>query len=178
MGQGWIIRSWQILPGLLLALLLAGGEKQDMYQVDICRVALPGVENAGLRFRLLTWPDMDEAHNRVTLIYQILPDRIAYRHADDSVLSDNVPVLGEGAPAFAHRITCQFSPTPLSGAHAALVGIETSRFGPLPASQLALLDRFWINQVGQSALDSFDDENPGTALANIHDRRTKTAFGL
>ncbi|WP_143182062.1 hypothetical protein [Thalassospira sp. TSL5-1] len=173
-----MIRGWQILPGLLLAPLLAGCEKHDIYKVDICRVALPGVENAGLRFRLLTWPDMDVANNRVTLIYQILPDSIAYHRANNSALSDNLPILGTGAPVFAHSITCQFSPAPSPDMQTSLIGIETSRFGPLPASQLALLNRFWINRVGQSALVAFEDESRSTTLANVSTRRIKTAFGL
>lgn len=178
MGRGWPIRGWQILLGLLVPLLLAGCEKQDLYKFNVCRLALPGVENAGLRFHLLTRPDIDANADRITLIYQILPDSVPYRSDDEGVLSDNVPISGEGPPAFAHRITCQFARAQTPGARVPLTGIETSRFGVLPASQLALLDRFWINRVGRTALNSFDDQSRSATLPDVPDIGAKAAFGL
>jgi branched-chain amino acid transport system permease protein len=176
MGRGWSIRGWQILLGLLLPLLLAGCEKQDFYKFNICRLALPGVENSGLRFHLLTRPDVDTSADTITLIYQILPDSVPYYGDNDGAISDNIPLTGGGSPAFAHSITCHFAPSKTPGLRAPLTGITTSRFGPLPDSQLVLLDRFWINRVGGSAMAFFDDESRTATLPDIADIGNKAAF--
>ena len=178
MRRGWRNRGWQVLPGLLVLLLLAGCEKQDFYKFNICRLALPGVENSGLRFHLLTQPDIDSKADSITLIYQILPDKIHYLYRGGGHLSDDIPLVGDGAPVFAHIITCQFAPAPTPGARVPLIGIKTSRFGVMPTSQLALLDRFWINRVGHTALNSFDTESRNATLPNVLDIGVKTAFGL
>ncbi|WP_085582505.1 branched-chain amino acid ABC transporter permease [Thalassospira mesophila] len=176
MGRGWSIRGWHILLGLLLPLLLAGCEKQDFYKFNICRLALPGVENSGLRFHLLTAPDINPSADTITLIYQILPDSVPYFGDNDGAISDNLPLAGEGPPAFAHSITCQFAPAKTPGLRVPLIGITTSRFGPLPDSQLALLDRFWINRVGPSALAFFDDASRTATLPNVADIGHDAAF--
>lgn len=176
MGRGWSIRGWQILLGLLLPLLLGACEKQDLYKFNICRLALPGVENTGLRFHLLTRPDIDKGSDTVTLIYQILPDSIPYHGDNDGALSDDIPLLGQGSPAFAHSITCQFARAASPGLRVPLIGVTTSRFGPLPDSQLTLLDRFWINRIGRSALQFFDDESRTATLPDVPDIGDKAAF--
>ncbi|MDP2698656.1 branched-chain amino acid ABC transporter permease [Thalassospira sp.] len=146
---------------LLLAPMLGGCEDRDPYMFNICRLALPGIEEAGTKLHLITQlPDTGPGSN-ITLHYHLIPS-----------VTDDIPDTSQ-----THAITCFFASDAAPGARPALTGIETTRFGPVSTTHLALLTRFWLNRIGGEALASYDTQSLEAALPG-YDIGLKAAYGL
>lgn len=125
--------------------MLVSCAPRDPYQFNICRLALPGIEDADKQIRLITRFDETSDGNAITLRYQLL-----------------VPGETPMPSTETHSITCHFETATSPNTPTNLHAIETTRLGPVSDAHMALLKRFWIDRVGRAALESYiDPENHG-----------------
>ncbi|MEE3046886.1 MAG: branched-chain amino acid ABC transporter permease [Pseudomonadota bacterium] len=154
-----------------LAIGLGACQPDDPWQFNICRIALPGIEDEAPKIRLLTRFDEITDQTRITLHYQIIPDN-----------ARTVPDKGPSPSAISslpvYQMTCLFSHADKPNSPGTLIGIETSRFGPVSPTHLSILNRFWLDRVGRQALDRYENPDQHGLTPDVPEVSRDLAYGL
>jgi len=156
-GSRHLHRVFWLLP--LLAAILSSCAPRDPYQFNICRLALPGIEDEDKQIRLVTRFDETSDGNQITLRYQLL-------------VPGEIPLPSTET----HAITCHFEAATKPNTPTNLYAIETTRLGPVSDAHMALLKRFWIDRVGRTALQSYIDPESHGLRADVPDIGLPAAY--
>jgi len=167
-----ILHHWRLVLLMpLMAIGLMACQPENPWNFNICRIALPGIEDDVSKIRLLTRFDEIEDPTHITLRYQILPDPspsfIPKTHS--SVPPTSLPI---------HRLTCQFAAAEMPNSPGILIGIETSRYGTISPTHLSILNRFWLDRVGSYALERYENADRHGLMANVPDIGSRLAYGV
>lgn len=152
----------------LLAISLAGCQVENPWNFNICRIALPGIEDDAEKIRLLTRFDEISDQTHITLHYQIISGQ------DASAVTGSTP---EPASPI-HSLTCVFSASEKPNTPGILIGIETSRFGPVSPTHLSILKRFWLDRVGRAALDHYENPDQHGLIADVPEIGSNLAYAI
>lgn len=153
---------WRLLCLLpVLAAGLTGCTPDDPWNFNICRIALPGIEDDATKIRLLTRFNEITDPATVTLNYQLLTDTTASRPTPPPI----------------HSLTCHFTIPDRPNMPGQLIGIESSRYGVISPTHLSILNRFWLDRVGRAALDRYENVDQGLHI-DVPEINSDLAYGL